>query len=443
MRKGSFVTCGACVLVTLLLFVTPSLRQALHLSLSLWRFVLQANPYIVQTRLHNLVNEAEVRHDGEALAFAAIRCEDEYESVVLSDEAVRLDPTLLWVYAIVAERHPGLGQVSEWISKLDQWDPDNAFIHLIEAESIDISYIVSGAASKSSHEKEKDRKWQTAMSAAFGARKFDDYSDRIEELDRRIVSRYRFCEPYIVLGGETHDMPSYAYWDSRRFADSLLQSAVDLEARGDRSGAIEKYLMIAHYGQMLDPLGNANSQRSMISNLQAGAFRRLQILYENEGQRQQSALFGYLARKFEMMMQEQQKELRRLPLERDFHNWLTILIRTSGLMVLGFGTLTVICGLAFLTRNHRLNFTSSPPDPLLVRLSLGSSIGLMVSLLTLYATQRPYLFLSQSGMLDNVPAIFDCKSYFWTTVIVICGPISLFMLLRGFLSHRSGGAHLD
>ena len=94
----------------------------------------------------------------------------------------------------MAVRHPDLPEISQWVPKLKRWDPQNALIHLIAAQSIEIDHM--GEASKLPPKEfrkrmEEDPAWQSAMAAAFASPKFDDYLDRLKELDQRVVSRYR------------------------------------------------------------------------------------------------------------------------------------------------------------------------------------------------------------------------------------------------------------
>jgi hypothetical protein len=128
-------------------------------------------------------------------------------------------------------------------------------------------------------ELEEDPAWQSAMAAAFASPEFDDYLDRSRELDRRVVSRYGFNDPYELLSGEQYGLPSYAFSDSQRFAKSLLQSGRELEARGDRKGAAEKYWAVARFGQVMD----SQVHTEVGTPLQAMAYKELQVLSAKEG----------------------------------------------------------------------------------------------------------------------------------------------------------------
>ena len=162
-----------------------------------------------------------MRHDPEGLAFCAVRLQDPRESARLAEEAVRLDPNLLWVYAVVGMRNPGLPETGPWVEKLEQWDPQNALFHLITAESIEQAHFRRGVWTPPTQEQE--RAWQSAMAAAFQSPKFDDYLDRVAQLNRRVVPRYGFYDPYEVESRDRIDLPVHAFQNSERFAKLLLQ----------------------------------------------------------------------------------------------------------------------------------------------------------------------------------------------------------------------------
>jgi hypothetical protein len=305
LRKAVLVTAAGFILGALLFFVAPPFRQALRVSLAGWNDLLDVTARDGQPQLRTLAKQAEARRDPAGLVFVAARLADARESARLAEEAVQLDPNLLWVYAVVAVRHPQLAEIREWVPKLESSDPKNALFRLIIAESSDIAQ--ESKASKlpfweSQTEFDKNPAWRSAMAAAFASPKFDDYLDRLRELDARVVRRYGFNDPYEVLSGEEVDLPSYAFGDSQRFAKSVLQAGQDLEAKGDRKGAVEKYWSVARFGQTIDSQGHADSGYDLGLSLQIVAYKQLQKLAEKGGNANEAALFAYLASSFQDLM---------------------------------------------------------------------------------------------------------------------------------------------
>lgn len=231
-RKRALVTCGGCFLAVLLFVAAPSFRQALPISLAPWRVMFHADSRNGEPGLESLAKKAEAHSDSEGLVFAAVRLADDRGSARLAEEAVDLDPNLLWVYAMIAVRHPHLPEINRWVPKLEQWDPGNALPYLIAAESIDIGHV-SRASTWPQPKPEADEEWRRAMTAAFESAEIDNYLGRLKEIDRRVVSRYGLNDPSVVLAGEEQGLPTYAYYDARRFAASLRPSDKALGTRDD------------------------------------------------------------------------------------------------------------------------------------------------------------------------------------------------------------------
>lgn len=299
LRWAALIAGGACVLGALLFFAAPPFRQGMRVSLAAWPVLYRGITADGQPGLAAIARQAEAQHDPQGLAFCAVRVLNSRESARLAEEAVGLDASLVWVYALVAVRHPELPEISRWLPELERWDPTNALLHLITAESIYMSHPVRRDVA--SWLKNIEPRWEAAMAAAFASPKFDDYLTRLKEIDRRVVSRYHFNDPYELLSGEERDLPTFAFSDSQRFAKFLLDSGQKLEAQGDKKGAAEKYWAVARFGQVVDSQGHTEFEHWMGSWMQAGAYRELQNLSANEGNSHEAALFAYLAGKFEQL----------------------------------------------------------------------------------------------------------------------------------------------
>src|SRR6266404_6197737 len=137
MRK-SVLAITACVLASLLFFIAPVFRQAFRVSLLPWEFLVKTDHNRLNPEMQSIVKKAEQDNDAEALAFVAFRHPQSSEGARLADEAVRLDPKLIWVYAIVAVRGCPPPETDRWVPALERFDLQNALPHLIGAEKIDV-----------------------------------------------------------------------------------------------------------------------------------------------------------------------------------------------------------------------------------------------------------------------------------------------------------------
>jgi hypothetical protein len=338
--------------------------------------------------------------------FAAARLSDAGESARLAEEAAQLDPDLIWVYAVVAVRHPELAEIREWVAKLERWDPKNALFHLITAEAIDIDHI--GKASKlpvmeSQNEMDNDPAWRRAMAAAFASPKFDDYLNRLRELDTRVARRYGFSDPYEVLRGEEADLPSYARCDSERFAESNFKSGHELEAKGDRKGAVEKYWGVARFGQTIDSQGHTDSEYDLGSCLQAGAYKQLQKFSEKGGNANEASLFAYLAGRFGESTAQRRS---RLGEQWVFGQYVArrnaAVLQISSLMMVLFSGLMVVAAAMLIAGSRRGRRPGVPRSrPLATVVALTSAMGLLLSSATIYLTYRPYWYIFQRAILNG------------------------------------------
>ncbi|HMD97724.1 MAG TPA: hypothetical protein VKM93_10405 [Terriglobia bacterium] len=458
-RKAVLATSGGCILLSLLFLLAPPFRQALRLSLRPWYWAIQGTPNFSQPGLKALARRADQKHDAEGLAFCAVRLHNSAETARLAKEAVRLDPNLLWVYAVVAVRHPGLPEIRQWVPQLEQWDPQNALFPMITAEDNDIGRSLRGDVQTLGHE--KDPVWRSAMAGVFRSPKFDDYQDRLQELDRRVVARYGFYDPEEVLFEADSGVPSYAEQDFRIFAISLIHSGEDLEAQGDREGARDKYWAVARFGQLLDSPGHADFDRLDGAALQAKAYKQLEALSQKEGNEAEAALFGYLAVKFDPASGANAwRGQWTFGLDICKRNAAVLMI--SGLMILIFCALLVATASILIAGSRReAGHAAQTAKPAATLVAMISGVGLLFSSAALYLTYRPYWYLFQGvilngdrsqardlrAFLNSTRMIFglqlglspQSQAYFWAGVILL-GVIGLTLIL---LRHFGGRTRAD
>jgi hypothetical protein len=318
----------------------------------------------------------------------------------LAEEAVRRDPNLLWVYAVVAMRNPGRSETQPWVEKLERWDPQNALIHLIAAESIEQANVHQGWWSPPTQA--QDRGWQSAMATAFQSPKFDDYLDRVAQINRRVVTRYGFYDPYEVESRVWIDLPSHAFQNSERFAKSLLHTGADLETRGDRKGGRDEYWTVARFGQLLDSQGRTGLEHWMGTSLQAMAYRQLQASSQKEGNPSEAALFAYLAAKFDAVEGVHPGFPGESAFGLDTSRRNAAVVEVSGLMILVFSGLVVVATLILIAGSLRsARPAAQRAKPVATLVVLTSAVGLLFSSITLYLTYRPYWYIVQSAILSG------------------------------------------
>jgi hypothetical protein len=394
MRKTTLAVIASCVLASLLLFLAPAFRQAFHVSLAQWHdvFHIQAafSEHQSDAALKALARKAEQDHDAEALAFAAVRLSSHADNTRLAEEAVRLDPNLTWIYAIVAVQCPWRPEIDSWIPELEKWDSQNALPYLIAAEKIDIDHIEN----RDSHGRgdAQSQAWQAAMAAAFRSAKLDPYSSRLMELDRRVLRRYRIDDPFEVLGGDSwYSLPSYGAWDSYRYAKSLIESANALEARGDHKGAGEIYWSVARYGQLLGPDGGFFMSREVKE-----VYMRLAALAEMDGNNAEATFYTALTDHVDRETEKQRASWRSRSLGgNSVPHWNAFLIRLAGLSMLFCAAVLAICTLGVVVRTRSVALSVVRSSPLTLALAFASAIGALLSSAVLFVSYWPYSQLFQ------------------------------------------------
>ncbi len=403
LRKTALAATGACVLAALFFFASPPFRQAFQVAMAPWHRLTQFSSSGAQPDFSNLARRAESRHDAEGIAFCAIRSQDSRgENARLADEAVRLDPHLLWVYAVVALRNPALPEAAAWVDRLKQWDPQNALIYLISARLLKQGRFHEGPPAP-----EQERDWENAMAAAYQSTEFDDYLDRVAQITQRVVPRYQFYDPSEVESRAQIDIPHYAYEDSERYARMLLAEGEKREAKGDRKGGREQYWAVARFGQLIDYQEHSDFERWVGTALQSMAYQRLQASFQKEGDVSQARLFAYLAAKF-----DPQQGLNPGVSQGSTFGTTTAarnaaVVEMSGLMILIFAGFAALA-LAILIAGTRRDAgqVTQRVRPVAIIVVLSSAAGMLFSSVTLYLTYRPYWYIFQSAIQtgDRLPS---------------------------------------
>ncbi len=397
LRKAALVASAGCVLGGLLFFGAPPFRQAFRVAMRPWTFAFQIASRNFQPGFETLAKRAEGNHDPEGLAFCAVRLQKSGASARLADEAVRLDSNLVWVYAVVGLRHPELSEIGPWVEKLERWDPQNALFHLIQAESIERAHFRRGEWSQPSEA--QSQAWQSAMAAAFQSPKFDDYLDRVAQLNRRVVPRYGFYDPYEVQARDEFDLPASAFENSERFAKSLLHSGADLEARGNRKDARAKYWAVARFGEVIDSQGRTAFEHWAGTTLQSMAYKQLQTSFVTGGDQAAAAHFGYLAAKFDPVRGEHAG----FPGESAFGLYVSsrnaAVVVVSGLMIIVFAGLVMVAASFLIVSSRRGIWPAvQRSKPMATIVVLAGAAGLLFSSITLYLTYRPYWYIFQRAI---------------------------------------------
>lgn len=403
-RRAALAAGGACILAALLFFAAPPFRQAFAVAMKPWSLIYQVATGNLQPGIQALAKRAETERDAEGLAFCAVRLQEARESVRLAEEAVHIDPSLTWIYALVAPRSPELLETGRWLEKLRQWDPRNALFPLIIAQWIVRTQFPQGVWTPPDQkpDQKQEQAWQSAMAAAFQSPKFDDYQDRLAELNRKVVHRYRFDDPYEVESRSDPGLPSPVMEASERYALSLIRDGRELEARGDWTGAREKYWTVARFGQLVDSQGHTWLEHWSATYLQHLAYKPLKALSEKQGDAVDAALFGYLAAKFDPFTGVYARGQGESAFGLSISRRNAAVVEIAGLMILVFcGLIVIAAAILIAARRRGARPATRRAVPMATIVVTSSAVGLLFSSVTLYLTYRPYWYIFQSARLNG------------------------------------------
>jgi hypothetical protein len=452
MRKTTLAVIASCVVASLLFFLAPVFRQAFRVSLAQWDDVLHTRFAFGYPKadpdLDALAKKAEQTHDAELLSFVAMREPRQLESVRLADEAVRLDPNLTWLYAIVAVRWESFPELDRWVPALEKFDPQNGLPYLIIAEKIDIDQVERRQIPQ--HVEEEPDSWKDAMSAVFRSQKLETYSKQRHELDRSVLVRLAISDPFQAVNDLWYRLPSYGIADSHRYANLLIESGDSLEARGDHKGAAEKYLAVARFRQLLTPTDTFFLRREIKE-----AYKRLGALSESNGNNAEATFYASLTDQLDREAEKERASWRSRFVGSNVSHWNAFLVRLAGLLMLFCGGILLICALGVMVRARSVRLRSLRPSRLTLGLAFTSAIGALLSSAALFVSYWPYSevlrrFISnsdESGMSELSSFLGDAQAplgtreylgvsnvvfYFWFAVTILCALALLIAVFRHF-----------
>jgi hypothetical protein len=242
-RNSRLVT-AILLLAVALLFVLPSGREATNIVTSSWRNF-ESTPSDTRV-VERLAAKAEKEGDARELAFLANCHPDPDRSELLANRAVQLDPSLVWILAS-RFRRPDMVMKNGSLNRVRESDPDNAFVHILAAEtalipdvqdsgqsSLHLEAHIAGVGASATQlwpappaHAESNRH----MERAFRSPRYDSYSQRHRDLTR---------EGWRKVPGVPLSLVVYSFWSHflpdlsriERFADEKIEQAQNIAAAG-------------------------------------------------------------------------------------------------------------------------------------------------------------------------------------------------------------------
>jgi hypothetical protein len=249
---------------------------------------------------------AQLYHDSEAMAVVAMLSPDRAERIPMAEEAVKLDPSLTWIYAVVpTTKEPWMlasGPIPPgWLARLENWDPDNGFAHMLGAQPslirFDDNWNKNGYRGNYFEEAKKqlsnDPAWSAAMEAAFQAPKYDGYFPRMFDVYRHVARRYGIRDPRLALILVARMQSPFPTRNAHIYAEVLPDRAEAAEKSGMYQEAIELYRQPAEVGQRMAGQCHTHSEKLAWAQIEESSLRSLEPLLAKTGQRREAAFARY------------------------------------------------------------------------------------------------------------------------------------------------------
>lgn len=298
---------------------------------------------------------AEQSGDAASLAFAAIHPGPDWEEkrVRWADLAVAKDPQYTWVYYHVAPHgmeagKPGVAeQIAPLVEKVAAWDPENAAVWLRRAEVLrhratdwPKRSALTGPDSPYLQELGKRAEWMAAMERAFDSPRYDTYGQKRFELERRVMREQSWASPSTMLIFVfTYPIPHLL--NVRTYAELRVAHGAKAEQAGRTEEALGHYRSVATFGRRM-----RLDAKTFIEELVGIAVERigtepLLALLQKTNRREEAA-------QVELAQEELQRAHSRArghdPLTASsMYHWSALLVTVSGLLVVVFGGLTLLC----------------------------------------------------------------------------------------------------
>ncbi len=290
----------------------------------------------------------------------------------------------------MAQRSPANSEVVSAIPPLLAADPQNSLLYIVAAESLTQRGSKVDVVSNPS--------WRDEMAGAFDSSKFDDYSDRVARLTQTVVPRYRLYDPYEVE--ERNGLqPQILLKNTETYAEFLFDDGGRMDKSAAPSTGRGQYWAVARFGQMLDSQAHTPFEHSIGIRLQSLAYRRLEKSSSLKGDREQAALFTYLAAKFDSVETRGTDPDRESTFGRETALRNAAVVEVSVLMMVVFLVFVAVAGTILIVANRRnAGAGARRARPIAVIVLLTSSFGVLFSSVTLYLTYRPYWYIFQTSI---------------------------------------------
>jgi len=421
MRKTRFMTLLFLVWSVAFFFV-PEFRQGLYESVLGWsttdayKWLMRAGRLPEKT-LEEAARKAEQQRDARTLAFVAQHPPGSgEEGFRLAKEAVAIDPQYTWIYPkvifnvdFVAPRFAE--ERMQMISRLEAWDPDNAFGYCLEASALQAQWMRQGkgVSPLNLDDWAKQTEWRQAMEKAYAAPRYDSYMQRRYDLDRSWLREHGLNKPpTLLLIVASYPIPNLL--GIRTYGMLLLKKlGKEAEDAGHLPQAMGYYWTVAHMGERMQLYGNSLIEELIGGALQIEAYQRLIPALRKAGKTDEAATLEYA---LHQVQQNVNREWGKDPLAQSAsYNWGVLMVALSSGLVVAF---TLLTATTLIYVNAKRWVRPEIKGKIYQLLTVGENympVLLMLACLAFYLSYYPYAanfhhYTTATGDIRNLEPLF-------------------------------------
>jgi hypothetical protein len=279
------------LLLTVVLFATPTFRQALTIIPIPGRNLSEWNARAFSEKaLRRIEQSGDKQKHARALAFVALHSpkEDDLRALSAAEKAMAIDPQLTWISAHVSHATylvPGYDP-KPWIERLKAWDPGNAYVYLLEADaSVHADWEIrwtkfSAPNGDLRRALAAEPRWRIPMEKAFSAPRIDNYVDRQFLLDREVLLERGLGRPIeLMMASASAQLPDF--FMLKTYADHQLLDVGEAEENAGRlQSSLAAYEGVVTFAQKLR---GASLEQLLSATLRNDAYNRIIPLLRREG----------------------------------------------------------------------------------------------------------------------------------------------------------------
>jgi hypothetical protein len=281
--KRSRLFSAAILLATVVLFFFPQTREAISTIRASWSGYRGDSSDL--RALRNLAARAEKEKDAHTLAFVALVTPDPGRSARLAEQAVTLDPSLIWIYASRGPRPDYNPPPKNGFARLLAADSDNAFLEILAAQVIsDPSYQTLLAHHTPTQQDTEaalvaNEDWVTHMDRAFRAPRYDSYFSRRWQLTQEVWNRNPNLSVTLIFNSLwAHPLPDFL--STKTYANFLVQKAQQAAAGGHQEQAEPLLVEVDSFGRRVTDQGELDLEKFLGLDVSRRATIALRDLYQ-------------------------------------------------------------------------------------------------------------------------------------------------------------------